>query len=536
MLKNLVFVLKTNQDFIRYNENNGTENEAVLNRLFNDVSDIYIPLLDMLNGFKAEKVNAKMGIILSPVLCAMLESPLIQEKYVEWLEKHILLGEDEKARNVSADQTPDLDKKIIETIQNKYVQLKSSFEGKYNKRLIDAFAQLQNDGILEIIATCGTDIFVPHYADMPEVISAQIETGLQAFRNSFGEIPDGFWLPSMGYVPGIEKIIRAYGYSYTILDARSVLLCQNIPSKGIFHPYRFDNALAVFPADGFIYDEIFGEEGFAANEIYRNENCDIGFELPVEKLRSLIGEGVPRYSTGYKYWNKESDEENKYLYDIEAANQQVIEDAETFLKNKSELLNKAEACCGESDFVSLVCTLDANHLVEAWGESISWLETVLRKTSEYGITSANCCDMMENPFVFEKVSPYYSASSDAGTGYGENLISSRNSWMMRYIRKTCERMIDLADRFPNDTGLKTRLLNIGAKELMIAQSSGLQKMIEDQIFPEYAEQRFKESICAFTTVFDSLGSNKVSTEWLTTLETKDDIFPWMNYRIFRKKK
>ena len=97
-------------------------------------------------------------------------------------------------------------------------------------------------------------------------------------------------------------------------------------------------------------------------------------------------------------------------------------------------------------------------------------------------------------------------------------------------------MVDLSNRFSNDTVLKTRLLNLGAKELLIAQSSNLAKMINHSNYPEFAEARFKESIISFTSVFDSLGSNTVSTEWLTTLEAKDSIFPWMNYRIFSKKR
>ena len=108
--------------------------------------------------------------------------------------------------------------------------------------------------------------------------------------------------------------------------------------------------------------------------------------------------------------------------------------------------------------------------------------------------------------------------------------------MMRYVRKCSERLIDLAGRFPSDTGLKTRLLNLGAKELMLAQSSNLAKMINRSELPQFAEKRFKESIAAFTSVFDSLGSNTVSTEWLTNLEARDSIFPWMNYRIFTKKR
>ena len=60
--------------------------------------------------------------------------------------------------------------------------------------------------------------------------------------------------------------------------------------------------------------------------------------------------------------------------------------------------------------------------------------------------------------------------------------------------------------------------------------------IEDENYADFAIKRFKDSIEAFTAVFDSLGSNTVSTEWLTTLEMRDALFPWMNYRIFSKKK
>ena len=93
----------------------------------------------------------------------------------------------------------------------------------------------------------------------------------------------------------------------------------------------------------------------------------------------------------------------------------------------------------------------------------------------------------------------------------------------------------MANRFPSDTGLKARLLNLGAKELMLAQSCGWAKMIENGVFPDYAETRFKQSIIDFTAVFDALGSNTVSTEWLTNLELEHQVFPWMNYRIFSKK-
>ena len=74
------------------------------------------------------------------------------------------------------------------------------------------------------------------------------------------------------------------------------------------------------------------------------------------------------------------------------------------------------------------------------------------------------------------------------------------------------------------------------EELMIAQGAEWAKMLHEGRFPEYVTEHFKECIASFIAVFDSLGSNTVSTEWLTKLEREHPLFPWMNYRIFSKKK
>ena len=142
--------------------------------------------------------------------------------------------------------------------------------------------------------------------------------------------------------------------------------------------------------------------------------------------------------------------------------------------------------------------------------------------------------LIGNIFSLQKITPYPGAAQ--GNSYGEDLLDSSNDWMIRYTRKMSERMVDLSDRFPNETGLKVRLLNLGARELMLAESGEWSKMIHDGDFPEYAAKRFKESIKAFMIVFDALGSNTVSTEWLTKLEKEHLIFPWMNFRMFSPKK
>ena len=531
MIKKLVLIIKTYHDFIRTgNDDCISHNASRLNNLFESISESYIPLLNMFERLEKDGVEFKLGLVLPPVLCSMLENPVIQELYVDFLDKRIALGKKELNRNKE-------DKKataIVERTIEKYKSLKNDFTQKYKSNIIASFAEYQQKGIIEILATCATEMFFPHYCDLPEAISAQIEIGLQSYKKSFGEIPDGFYLPEFGYSPGVEKIIRAYGYSYTILNARSVLLTDNIPANGIFHPVRTDNSLMLFTADPVVKELVENEEGYLSASVYRNENRDIGFELEPKRLAPVLEEKSARCPTGYKYWKKDFAESDSVSYDEKAALQQAQEDAQAFIDNRNECLSKAADCSKDVSFVNSVCVFDENVIRRQWSEYLSWLENVIRKAGEAGLELAFCKKMVTKPFALDKIVPYYSAG--AGNGYGENLLSSKNCWMMRYVRKATERMIDLAERFPSDTGLKTRLLNIGSVELLLAQSSSLAKMIDANDDSAFADERFRFSINAFTSVFDALGSNTVSTEWLTTLENQDCLFPWINYKVFSKKK
>ena len=235
MLKNLAFIIKTYEDFIRTNEDDAPASDKLkLNSFFECVSDSLMPLLAMFERLEADGVSFKVGLVLPPVLCSLLEDQKIQERYIEFLDKRIALGKKELTRCKNDSKATTLITSVIE--KNK--ELKKKFTDTYNQNLIQQFSMWQKKGSVEILGTCATDIFMPYYADLPEALSAQIEMGLQSYKKSFDELPEGFFLPEFGYTPGIEKIIRSYGYAYTILHSRSVLLTDNPPTNGIFYPVR----------------------------------------------------------------------------------------------------------------------------------------------------------------------------------------------------------------------------------------------------------------------------------------------------------
>jgi 1,4-alpha-glucan branching enzyme len=97
-------------------------------------------------------------------------------------------------------------------------------------------------------------------------------------------------------------------------------------------------------------------------------------------------------------------------------------------------------------------------------------------------------------------------------------------------------MSELAERFPDDGGLKERALNQAARELLLAQSSDWALIMNRRSAPDYARHRVEEGIMNFTSIYESLGGNYISTEWLTNLERSHKLFPTINYRIFRKKR
>ena len=489
------------------------------NILFSAISDIYLPLLNMFADLESEGIPFKVNMVVTPTLCTMLADPVIQQQYIEWLEKIVTLGEAEAAKYDSNDYR----KKLAEKYMNQAKQNLKDFQETFNQDILSKIKYYMNHGNIELMATAATYSFLPHYVDMPEAVQAQIETGMQIHKTYFGIVQEGFWLPYMGYVPGLERIIRPYGFNYAIVDTHSLLFADPIPAAGIFSPVRCGNSLVLFGCD---YEK---NEGFKTAGVYRNQEKDIGFEADEDYLNSVLGELGARVKTGYRYSTNDGSE-----YDIKAAYKQAKADAESFINEKSGKLDKASALMNGAD-ASLVCSFDASNFGGSWYEGVEWLNQVLRMAADNdSFELATCSELIDNQYKLPRISPFSGAC--VGTGYGECMLDNTNSWMSRYVRKACERMIDLAVRFSDDTGLKARSLNLASKELLLAMAGDWPKMIHDGDMPEYAEERFKESVSAFSTVYDSLGSNCISTEWLTKMEKKHPLFSEMNYHVFSRRK
>jgi 1,4-alpha-glucan branching enzyme len=184
-----------------------------------------------------------------------------------------------------------------------------------------------------------------------------------------------------------------------------------------------------------------------------------------------------------------------------------------------------------------LCAFDADSFGRCWYEGPLFIETLFREAAgREDLQFKNPAEYLfkQDSVNFQTLSPEF--SSQGTNGYAEMWLDGSNDWMYRHAFRALERMIELAERFPDDTGLKERALNQAAREILLMQSSDWPRMLYREKSPQYAHCSIEDSLRNFTTIYEALGSNYISTEWLTRLEKRHNLFQHINYRVFRRKK
>jgi 1,4-alpha-glucan branching enzyme len=389
---------------------------------------------------------------------------------------------------------------------------------------------------IELLTTAATHGFLPFYTSSPEAIQAQFEVALSSYRLNFGKHPHGFWLPELGWTPELERHLRAYNFGYTVINTHGLVLGSPPPAKGSFYPVKTPQGIFIFAKDHYAYQDIADkEQGFSYHPAYRDNDADVGYELPAERIKSFLDDNGGRMQTGYKYRAIGDWKDQKRLYDPEAASAQIAKQARSFLDARITRLRSAGQYMRETP-VS-VCAYNANAFGRFWHEGTEFLETLFRegaKREEIQFMTPAEYLYKQDLSKIQTVTPCF--SSGGFNGYAQTWLDASNDWIYRHTARALERMTEIAERFPNETGLKERALNQAAREILLGQASDWTKMLYREEYEEYAREQIEGTLRNFTTIYEALGSNYISTEWLTALERRHNIFPSINYRVFRRKR
>lgn len=515
-------ILHAHLPFVRHPEHERFLEEAWL---YEAITETYLPLLELLEAWHADRLNVRLTLSLSPTLCAMLLDPMLQARYESRLESLLELAEKEVFRTHFDTRLRPLAEHYLE----RFTRLRELWRG-CGRNLVGAFADLQAAGRLELITCAATHALLPLLAGHPAALKAQVRTAQEYHRAMFGRDPVGLWLPECAYSPEIEGVLQDVNVRWFVVDSHGLLNASPRPRYGTYAPVFTPNGLAVFGRDFDSARQVWSrQEGYPGDARYRDFYRDIGFDLDFEYVRPCLPSPDHRGFTGIKYHRiTRGGGGAKDVYDLASAMTAAREHAAHFLKSQLKRLTAAEQVMDRPPLV--VAPYDAELFGHWWFEGPQFLDAFVREALDSGadITFTTPTDYLRGHATHQVVRPKASTWGDGG--HYAVWLNERNEWIQPHLRAAEERLTLLAKRFLIADELTARALRQAARELLLAQASDWPFILHTGTSPEYAARRVKDHLLRFLALHDQILAGQIDAAWLQTIEEQDNLFPHLDYR------
>ena len=492
------------------------------------ISETYIPLLLNFKKLEEEKVDFRLTMTITPTLLSMLDSKLLQERYIKYLEKHIELCEKEVKRTVYDARLNRLSHYYLDRYSNDL----HVFRDVYKCNLIQGFKHFQDAGYLEII-TCGaTHGYFPILYVNEKTVRAQIAVGVQTYEKYFGRRPRGIWLPECGYVPEADKYLKEFGIEYTIVETHGILYADPTPIYGTYAPIVSPGGVVAFGRDLESSRQVWSSiNGYPGDFNYREFYRDIGYDADYEYIKPYIAVNGARVNTGIKYYRITGKDCAKDYYDPQWARDTAEKQAGHFMDCRNAQMDHLACYMGVPPIIT--CPYDAELYGHWWYEGPYWLYILFKK-----IYYDECNFKLITPGEYIDMYPEIQVSTPCrsswgANGYSEVWLNPTNDYAHRHLHKAGDRMCELAWLYPNEGDtLRRQALNQCARELLLAQTSCWLFIITNGTMVEYAHKAIKDHIGRFTKLYYQIKNDKIDARYLLDVFDKDDIFPEIDYMIY----
>jgi 1,4-alpha-glucan branching enzyme len=519
----LSLVLHAHLPFVRHPEYDKFLEE---NWLFEAITETYIPLIQIMDGWLRDGMDTRLTMTLSPTLCSMLLDPLLQDRYLRHLESLIELAEKETLRTHWDNAT----RPLAQMYQRRFHGIRDTYFS-YGRNIVGAFRKFQEQGKLEIITCAATHALLPLMANHPQSIRAQILVARDHYRSCFGCDPRGIWLPECAYVEGVENVLQEANIRWFVIDTHGILHAHPRPRYGVFAPVFTPNCIAAFGRDLDSAAQVWSKhEGYPGDVHYRDFYRDIGFDLDFDYVKPHLPDMRQRGFTGIKYHRITGESHDKQTYDRNAALQMAAEHAGHFLGERIRQIQHLASIMDRPPMI--LSPYDAELFGHWWYEGPEFLDYFVRKA-------------YYDQQVFSLVTPHQylwkhptqqvaqpSASSWGSEGYWNVWLNETNEWIYPHLHVAQERMTELARRYPDASGVTLRALKQAGRELLLAQASDWPFIMRTGTSPDYAKKRVKDHILRFTALHEQLTATSVDEAWLSKIEFVDNIFPDIDYRYW----
>ncbi|HUT25604.1 MAG TPA: 1,4-alpha-glucan branching protein domain-containing protein [Sumerlaeia bacterium] len=500
--------------------------------LYEAITETYIPLVAMMERLVDEGVRFRLTMSITPPLATMLADDLLRERYLRHLEGLLELAHKEIWR--TRREAMEFHACAL-MYRSKLEEALDVFRNRCQCDLLRAFRSFQDRGVLEIVTCSATHGFLPLFEQYPNAIRAQIAVGRQSYAEHFGRPPRGIWNAECGYYQGLDRFLAEQEIRFFFTDTHAALCADRRPVYGVFAPVFCPSGVAAFARDAESSKSVWSsEEGYPGDFDYREFYRDVGFDLPFDYVAPYIHESGTRISTGLKYYRitgRPCGLGDKQPYNPDVAAERVHSHAGNFMFNRERQIEHLASLMDRPPII--VSPYDAELFGHWWYEGPAFLESLLRKIhyDSPSIEPITPSEYLERHPANQVATPSFSTWGDKG--YCEVWLEGSNDWVYRHLHKATERMIDLANKNRWETDpIRLRMLNQGSREVLLAQSSDWAFIMKTQTTVGYAVHRTTDHLQNFRDLWRMLEDGTSNIEYLESLESRHNIFPNIDFRVF----
>jgi 1,4-alpha-glucan branching enzyme len=499
--------------------------------LYEAITETYIPLLQLLEGWADDGVRARITLSLSPPLIEMLRDELLMRNYSWRIRRLVDLAESEVRRNVHNEYYL----ANSEMYRDRFADTLDRFEGRYSRDLVAAFAAMEQAGVVELITCNATHAFLPCLmAGGADHARTQIRLGLQCFQKHFGKRPAGMWLAECGFVPGLDRMLADEGVEYILVDSHGVEFADPAPVFSTYSPIVSPSGVFAFPRDRESSAQVWSKDwGYPGDARYREFYRDLGYDHDDPALDAFRLPDGGRKNVGIKYHRitgKDVPLDQKHTYHRGWALEAAAEHSDNFFSGRVKQFEYWSTMFGRPAVV--VAPYDAELFGHWWFEGMEFLDGFVRKSAlnPVAFLLSTPTDVMNSLPGFQVSMP--ASSSWGAYGYSDTWLNPSNEWVWKPLHQAATQMAAIAAERSGAKQLELRALNQLARELVLASSSDWPFILTMGTTVPYAHRRIQEHLNRFHRLLGSIRAQNIDAEWLGRIEAQDNIFPYIDFRDF----
>jgi 1,4-alpha-glucan branching enzyme len=495
---------------------------------FEALTETYLPLLDVFEGLERDGIHFRVTLSLTPTLLSMMTDPLLQERYVRYLDERLTALDGERRRTANDPYFHP----VVLFYSERFARLRHQFVERYECDIAQGFRQLMQAGCLDILTSGATHGYFPLLAAQEESLYAQLSMAVRTHQRILGQRPTGIWLPECGYTPGVDRILAQYGIDYFFLDSHGLLNADPRPKYGVHWPVRTPAGPAAFGRDYQSSKQVWSaEEGYPGDFVYREFYRDAGFDVDAPHMEPLRHAGI-RTFTGLKYHRVTGKGDWKEPYHPGWARERAAEHAGNFMFNRQRQVEWLASFLDRPPIV--VAPYDAELFGHWWFEGPQWIDFLFRKLAydQQEIQAITPREFLHRFGDLQTAQPP-ECSWGAG-GFHEVWLNGTNDWIYPHLHGAADRLSTLVRRFPDTNGDQRWALDQAVREVLLAQSSDWPFIMKTGTSVDYAIRRFKMHIHRFHRLVDMAEHGRYDRDYLRAVTARDSLFPDMDYRIFQR--